>query len=110
MSTTLPRPPERQTFDSFAAFYPYYLTEHANRTSRRLHVVGSTVALGLAVTAVVRSDWRFALGALLVGYAFAWIGHFAFEKNRPATFRHPVYSLMGDWRLWWETVTGRRRF
>ena len=110
MSTTAPRPPERTTFDSFASFYPSYLDEHANRTSRRLHVIGSTVALALLAAALVRADWRFALGALLVGYAFAWVGHFAFEKNRPATFRHPVYSLMGDWRLWWETVSGQRAF
>lgn len=98
------------SFDSFAAFYSYYLTEHAHRTSRRLHVVGTSLALVLAVVAVARADWRFALAALLVGYAFAWVGHYLFEKNRPATFRHPVYSLMGDWRLWWETVSGRRPF
>jgi hypothetical protein len=99
-----------RAFSSFAEFYPFYLGEHADRTSRRLHVVGSTVALGLLVAAVVRADWRFALAALLVGYAFAWVGHYFFEHNRPATFKHPVYSLMGDWRLWWETVTGKRPF
>ena len=99
-----------RAFASFAEFYPFYLDEHADRTSRRLHVVGSTIALGLLLAAAWRGDWRFALGALLVGYAFAWVGHFFFEHNRPATFQHPVYSLMGDWRLWWETVTGKRAF
>ena len=111
MSTTTPATPDApRTFDSFAAFYPFYLDEHANRTSRRLHVVGSTIALGLVITAVVRGDWRFAVAALLTGYAFAWVGHFLFEKNRPATFKHPLYSFMGDWRLWWETVSGKRSF
>ncbi len=97
-------------YRSFAEFYPFYLGEHANRTSRRLHVVGTSIALGLLVAAVLTSTpWLVAL-ALVQGYAFAWVGHYFFEHNRPATFRYPVYSFLGDWRLWWDVVTGRIAF
>lgn len=92
---------------SFAEFYPFYLGEHANRTSRRLHFAGSSLALGLVLNGIASGNpWWFA-AALLAGYGFAWVGHFAFEKNRPATFSHPVYSLMGDWKMWWQMLTGK---
>ncbi len=95
-------------YSTFADFYPFYLSEHANRVSRRLHVLGTSVALALLVgAAATRNGWLL-LAALVQGYAFAWVGHFFFEHNKPATFRYPLFSLMGDWRLWWETVTGRR--
>ncbi|HBO79652.1 MAG TPA: DUF962 domain-containing protein, partial [Cupriavidus sp.] len=81
----------------FADFYPFYLNEHRNRTCRRLHFVGSTVALACLVTLLVTGNAWWLLAALVSGYAFAWVGHFGFEKNRPATFKHPFYSLMGDW-------------
>ena len=103
-----PNAPTR--FASFAEFYPFYLAEHENRTSRRLHVVGTTLALLILLYALATQRWALILAAIVVGYAFAWIGHFFFEKNRPATFKHPLYSLMGDWRLWFETLTGRHRF
>jgi len=95
-------------FDSFAAFYPYYLAEHAHPTCRRLHVVGTTLVLAAIVAALVTLDWRWLAAAPVAGYGFAWVGHFFFEKNRPATFRHPLYSLAGDFVMYWETVTGRR--
>ena len=99
-----------KAFRSFEDFYPFYLSEHANRTSRRLHFVGTTIALALLVAAIAtRSGWL-VLVALLQGYAFAWVGHFFFEHNKPATFKYPGFSFMGDWRLWWEIVTGRIRF
>jgi hypothetical protein len=94
-------------FASFREFYPFYLAEHANRTSRRLHVIGTTGVLLLALTAGWRHDARWLLGALVCGYGFAWIGHFFFEKNRPATFRHPLYSFMGDWVMFRDILTGR---
>ena len=97
-------------FASFREFYPYYLTEHANRTSRRLHFLGSCCALVLVVLAIMQRDARWLLAALVCGYAFAWIGHFFFEKNRPATFRHPFYSFAGDWVMFKHIVTGRLRF
>ena len=92
----------------FADFYPFYLTEHAHPTSRRLHVTGTGLVIGLVLAAVVSFNPWLLLAAPLAGYGFAWIGHFVFEKNRPATFRYPVFSLMGDFRLFFETVTLRR--
>ena len=94
---------------SFREFYPYYLSEHENRTSRRLHFVGTSLALVLLVAAVVRREPLLVLVALLQGYALAWIGHYFFEKNRPATFRHPLWSFIGDWRMWWDVLRGRVR-
>ncbi|AZS20184.1 MULTISPECIES: Mpo1-like protein [unclassified Caulobacter] len=94
---------------SFAAFYPFYISEHAHPVSRRLHVVGTSLVIVFLVLGL-GLDWRFFVAAPLTGYGFAWVGHFVFEKNRPATFKYPVYSLMGDFRLWFETVTGRRKF
>jgi len=90
---------------SFAEFYPFYLGEHANRTSRRLHFVGTSIALCLIAAALVTAMWWLLAVALVQGYAFAWVGHFFFEHNRPATFKYPLFSLAGDWRLWWDIVT-----
>ena len=86
-----------QKFQSFAEFYPYYLNEHSNPTCRNLHYTGSVLVLILL--AYVLLTGRFSLLILLpvVGYGFAWAGHFFFEKNRPATFQYPLYSFMGDW-------------
>jgi len=98
-----------ERYRTFAAFYPFYLTEHVNRTSRRLHVIGTTLVIAALVCGAL-IDWRFFVAAPLVGYGFAWVGHFVFEKNRPATFKYPLYSLAGDFRLWFEVVTGKRPF
>jgi hypothetical protein len=97
-------------YRTFRDFYPFYLTEHVNPVSRRLHVVGTGLALGLAATAALTGRPRLLAATPVAGYAFAWLGHFAFEKNRPATFQYPLFSLMGDFRLFFETVTGRRRW
>ena len=99
-----------QRYRTFAEFYPFYLSEHANRTSRRLHFTGTTIAVVLLIAAIATRQWWLILAALLEGYAFAWIGHFYFERNRPATFRYPFFSLLGDWRLWWDIVRGRITF
>lgn len=97
-------------FRTFADFYPFYLGEHANRTCRRLHFVGTSLVLPWLAAAVVTGRWWPALVAPIQGYAFAWVGHFFFEHNRPATFRHPWYSLLGDWRMGWEILSGKLRF
>ena len=97
-------------FASFREFYPYYLTEHSNRTSRRLHFLGSWGVLALlAVALATRNPW-WLLAALVCGYGFAWVGHFFFEKNRPATFRHPFYSFAGDWVMFKDILTGKIPF
>ncbi|MBA2238613.1 MAG: DUF962 domain-containing protein [Lysobacter sp.] len=97
-------------FSSFAEFYPFYLSEHSNRSSRRLHFVGSCGVLILLAVAIVAGDARWILAAFACGYGFAWAGHFLFEKNRPATFKHPVYSFLGDWVMFKDILVGRIRF
>ncbi|MCI3206862.1 MULTISPECIES: Mpo1-like protein [Pandoraea] len=99
--------PSAQTFDRFADFYPFYLGEHRNATCRRLHFVGSWGVIALLVTFAVTGNAWWLLAAVVCGYAFAWVGHFFFEKNRPATFRHPIYSLMGDWVMFRDICVGR---
>jgi len=97
-----------QRFSSFREFYPFYLSEHRNPTCRLLHFFGSwAVLLALALIFVTRRWWGF-LPLPILGYLPAWVGHFFFEKNRPATFRHPVYSLMGDWRMFFDILRRRR--
>ena len=97
-------------FDSFREFYPFYLSEHSNRTSRRLHFVGTACVLALLVLAIVQRNAWWVVAALACGYGFAWTGHFFFEKNRPATFRHPFYSFAGDWAMFADILRGRIRF
>lgn len=97
-------------FNRFSEFYPYYLGEHANRTCRRLHFVGSTLVLVVLAVALLSGQWRWLWLAPLAGYGFAWVGHYVFEKNRPATFKHPLYSLWGDWVMYGQILRGRIRF
>jgi hypothetical protein len=99
-----------QRFDSFSAFYPFYLSEHSNRTCRRLHFVGTSLGLVCLVLALTGGGWWLIVLGLASGYAFAWAGHFFFEKNRPATFHYPLYSFLGDWRMWGDILSGRIRF
>jgi hypothetical protein len=100
----------QRPFRSFGEFYPFYLTEHTHPTSRRLHVIGTSLALALLLASLLtRTKWLVLL-ALVAGYGFAWIGHFFFEHNKPATFQYPGFSLLGDLRLWWDTVRGHNRF
>jgi hypothetical protein len=94
-------------FTSFAEFWPYYVAEHRNPTNRTLHFCGTTLALLCLVGALLTG--RGALFGLMpvAGYGFAWVGHFFFEKNRPATFRHPLYSLLGDFVMYARMWAGR---
>ncbi|MEQ5833483.1 DUF962 domain-containing protein [Marinobacter sp. R17] len=101
---------EHSRFNSFAEFYPYYLEEHSDVTCRRLHYLGSVLVLAILLYAATTSQWLYLLLLPLVGYGFAWLGHFLFEKNRPATFKYPLYSLMGDWVMLKDMLTGRIRF
>jgi hypothetical protein len=102
--TTAPR------FASFREFYPHYLAQHSNRTSRRLHVAGTLLALLIAAFALLRGQLAWVPLALAAGYLPAWVGHFFFENNAPASFRHPLYSLRGDFTMLGETLSGRLRW
>ena len=107
---TAPMPSQGQRYRSFGEFYPFYISEHANRFSRRLHVIGTGLSITFIIASIVLHKAWLVLAAVICGYGFAWIGHFFFEKNRPATFTYPLWSLMGDFRLFWETVTARRQW
>jgi hypothetical protein len=97
-------------FDSFSDFYHCYLAAHENRANRRLHVAGTMSAVLVTLSFIATGDWRLLAAAPIAGYGFSWVGHFFFEKNRPAAFRHPLYSLAGDLLMTWQILTGRIRF
>ena len=97
-------------FSSFREFYPFYLSEQSNRISRRLHVVGSSSVLLVLLLALLSGHLAWLWLMPVAGYGFAWVGHFVYQKNRPATFRHPLYSLMGDWVMYWQVLSGKLRF
>ena len=84
---------------SYEQFWPFYLSEHANSTNRRLHFVGTTIAVALVVVSVFTANPWYLLGALVSGYGFAWTGHIFVEKNRPATFKYPLWSFISDYKM-----------
>ena len=94
-------------FASFKEFYPYYLEEHSNPTCRLLHFIGSWLVLGVIVAAIYTNQWHLLWLMPVIGYGFAWVGHFFFEHNKPATFKHPFYSLMGDWVMFKDILIGK---
>ncbi|TMP00296.1 DUF962 domain-containing protein [Pseudoalteromonas sp. S3260] len=98
---------ETESFISFKRFYSYYLKEHRNKTCRRLHFIGSSLVLLLTGYALISSQFVLLWLLPVIGYGFAWVGHFFFEKNRPATFKHPLYSLWGDWIMFKDMLTGK---
>ena len=98
--------PEKK-YKSFRSFYPYYLTEHADPANRRLHFIGTMLLICCLITGVITGAWQWFVAIPLVGYGFAWVGHFFIEKNRPATFTYPLYSLGSDFVMFWHTVTGK---
>lgn len=93
-------------FREFKEFWPYYLREHSNRTNRALHFAGTTLVLATAAAALIARRPAWLLGAPVLGYGFAWVGHFFIEHNRPATFKHPLWSLQGDFKMWAMTIAG----
>ena len=95
---------------SFAEFYPFYLSEHSNRTCRRMHFVGSTLSLMCLAMLAATGKPQYFLYGLLCGYGCAWVGHFVFEKNKPASFKRPLYSFMGDWVMYRDMWRGRVSF
>jgi hypothetical protein len=92
---------------SFRDFWPYYLREHAKPATRALHYAGTTLVVGIAIYALVTGSWLLFAVLPVAGYGFAWVAHFAVEKNRPATFTYPLWSLAGDFKMWWMWLTGR---
>ncbi|MAZ48323.1 MAG: hypothetical protein CME65_07150 [Halobacteriovoraceae bacterium] len=94
----------------FKNFYPFYLSEHSNKTNRALHFTGTSLLLLVLIYALVTGQYKLIWICPLLGYGFAWPGHFVIEKNRPATFKQPIYSLMGDFVMWFHLLTGKLAF
>ncbi len=97
-------------YTSFANFYPDYLRAHQNRTNRRLHFFGTTLVILVLAGILATGAWLWLLLVPVAGYGPAWAGHFYFERNRPATFSHPLYSLVGDFRMYADTWRGKIPF
>jgi len=94
-------------YQSFWSFYPYYLSEHKNPTSRALHFIGTALIFVCLILGIVTGKWILFVVIPFCGYGFAWLGHFFFEKNKPATFQYPLYSLAGDFVMFWQILTGK---
>lgn len=100
------RSPVPAGIKTFREFWPYYVREHLNSTSRNLHFTGTTLVILTAIIATSMQAWWWLLMMPVFGYGFAWLGHFRFERNRPATFRYPFYSLAGDFVMYFKILTG----
>jgi hypothetical protein len=94
-------------FSSFAEFYPYYLSEHQNPVCRALHYIGSTLVIAVLLYVLFTQQWIWLWLLPVIGYGFAWLGHFLFEHNKPATFHYPFYSLAADWVMFKDFLTGQ---
>lgn len=97
-------------YNSFSEFYPFYLSQHENGHCQRLHFIGSLCIILLIIYVLVFGHPSLLWFIPVIGYGFAWLGHFIFEKNKPATFTHPFYSLMGDWVMFKDMLIGKIRF
>ena len=97
-------------FTRFVDFYPYYLQEHRDSTCRRLHFIGTSLVILVMLLALFSANFVWMWAVPLAGYSFAWVGHFFFEKNRPATFKHPFYSLLGDFVMYRDMLRGKVPF
>ena len=86
-------------FNSFKEFYPFYLSEHSKKSTKILHMIGSIAVIYILIYSINNQDWNKLYYLPIIGYGFAWIGHFFFEKNKPATFKYPLYSFIGDWAM-----------
>lgn len=98
---------QRREFESFADFWPYYVREHSRKGTRALHAVGTLMSTSLVVVLLATGNWRWLPAALVVGYAAAWLAHFFVEHNKPATFKHPLWSFMGDYKMVFLMLAGR---
>tara|TARA_B110000116_G_C16635420_1_gene490339 strand:- start:383 stop:694 length:312 start_codon:yes stop_codon:yes gene_type:complete len=94
-------------FNSFKEFYPFYLSEHSKHLNKLLHFVGSLGVLGIISYSLINNNSKILYFAPLCGYGFAWIGHFFIENNKPATFKYPIYSFMGDWVMFKDILSGK---
>lgn len=94
-------------YQSFKAFWPFYLREHAKPRTRAFHYAGTSLVILIALAAILTGRWALFFAMPIAGYAFAWVSHAAIERNRPATFTYPLWSLAADFKMWWFWLTGR---
>ena len=94
-------------FKSFKEFYPFYLSEHKKKTTKILHIIGSLCVISLIFYCIATNNWKAIYYTPIFGYGFAWFGHFFFEKNKPATFKYPLYSFIGDWVMLKDIFSGK---
>jgi hypothetical protein len=97
-------------YQSLKAFYPFYLSQHLNGTCRTLHFVGTSLLIISFLTFLITWNWVYLAIVPVLGYGFAWVGHYFFEKNKPATFQYPGYSLASDFIMYWDLLTGKEKF
>lgn len=97
-------------YNSLKEFYPFYLSEHVNTTCRTLHFIGTSLLIISFITFWFTFDVRFLIAIPLLGYGFAWVGHFFFEKNKPATFQYPGYILASDFLMFWDLLRGKEPY
>ena len=97
----------QKKYQTFWSFYPYYLTEHRNAVSRGLHFTGTLLIFVCLIAGIITGKWFWFVIIPFCGYGFAWFGHFFFEKNKPATFQYPLFSLGSDFVMFWHTITGQ---
>ena len=93
--------------DSYRDFWDFYVQEHSKPLTRLLHFIGTSLGLVFLVWFVWRGTWYYFPLCLVIGYAFAWFAHFVVEKNRPATFKYPLWSFVSDYKMMWYILTGR---
>jgi len=97
----------KKDIKSFEEFYPFYLEEHSNWTCRLLHIIGTSIVLALVLTAIIHLNPYWLIFVPLSGYGFAWVGHYVFQKNVPATFTYPLWSLKSDFKMYFDVLSGK---
>jgi hypothetical protein len=98
-----------ERYKSFEDFYPYYISEHDHKYTKLMHFIGTSISIYFLIKFILSFNFLFILYALLSGYGFAWVGHFYIEKNKPATFKYPFYSLIGDYKMYLEILQGNHK-
>ena len=95
---------------TYKEFYKFYLSEHQNTSCRRLHFIGTAIVFIVLFVSIFKNNYTYLILIPIVGYGFAWVGHFFFEKNKPATFKYPLWSLVSDFKMFFDIIIGKIKF